>query len=825
MLHDLRYALRFLTRDRGFTVTAVTILALGIGANTAIFTALDTVVWKSLPVREPERLVVLESRLAPDFRRSSVHFSYPAYLHLRDHAAGFEGVAAFGTSALMLFVDGASERVEAETVSGNYFEVLGVAPAAGRLLQASDAVHRGDQPVAVLSYGYWQRRFGGDAFVIGKKIELNANPFTIVGVVGPRFSGVRIGQTPDLYVPVTMRDALHPERSRIDDWGSSFLRIFARLKSGTPPAAAAAAAQVAYRQVMETEIATLAGSWSEADRQRALARRLELLPGAGGVSSLRNMFEQPLYVLMALVGIVLLIACANVANLLLSQAAARDREFSVRLALGASRGRLVRQMLVESALLGAIASVAGLLLAWWMCEALAGFLPHWAVRTPLDLRPDLRALGFIAVIAMLSTLLFGLAPAWLTARRDVHSSLKAERSTSSGRGLLRQALVAGQLGLSLPLLVTAGLLIYTLVNLQRLDSGYERQGVLMASIEPAGHGYQGPRLANFYRDLSERAGRLPGVQAFSFALVRPFSGVRIATTPSIQGYQPRRGEAYAVYRNFVGPGFFRAVGMTIIRGRDFTWADAGDAGRVVLVNETLARRYYGTEDVLGRGIGFGPPKDVTWFEIAGVVKDARYNTLRDPAPPTAYLPALHDLAWAGGVSLILRTPGDATKLIAPLRQAVVALDARVAVFGIRTFEEEVANSLAQERMVAWLAGLFGALSLLIASVGLYGVLAYSVARRRREIGIRMALGAEPGAVRRAVLRESMRPVLAGLAAGIPASVAATRVLKTLLFEVEPRDGSTLALASACLLVSALAAAALPARRATQVEPVQVLREE
>jgi predicted permease len=822
-MSDLRLALRTLARNPGFAAVTVLSLALGIGANTAIFSVVDAVVLKMLPVRDPERLVTVASAHP---RGVSFGFSHPLYVDLRDGGAKQVELIASATTALSLAAGGQTDRALGEIVSGNYFPVLGVRPALGRLLGPEDDRNPGGHPVAVLSHGLWRRRFGGDPSVVGAVISLNARAFTVVGVAAANFTGVRVGMAPEIWAPMAMQVELMPGWKALGDRRRSWLELLGRLRPGVTLPQAQAALGPAFQQAMEQWGRSLSPGVPPAALRSLAEQRLLLQDGAQGRSFLRQFAARPLLVLMAVAGFVLLIACANVANLLLARAAGRSREIAVRLALGASRGRLVRQLLAESLLLSLAGGLAGLLVALPAGSLLLSLLPQGPEPVVLDVRTDWRAIAFTFAVSILTAVLFGLAPAFESTRAALVPALKEEAGMAarSGRLMLRKALVAGQVALSLLLLAGAGLFLRTLWNLRELDPGFRREQVLLATLDPSLGGYDDAQASSFYRQLLDRVSGLPGVRAAALARTAVLSGMGMRRTMSVAGYQPQPGEDMNMNINFISPGYFRALGIALPAGRDFDARDREGAPRVAIVNETLARRFWPRKDPIGQRLQTGLPGNFVDIEVVGVARDSKYRTLREQTPATVYVPFVQE-ARIGEMTLHVRSAGDPLSLAAAVRGAVGEMARHLPVFQVRTLEDQTDAALAQERMTATLTGFFAALALLLAAVGLYGVIAYVVAGRRREIGIRMALGAGRWSVVALVLRESLLMVGIGLAIGLALSAWAIRLVASQLYGVGPADPLTLAAGVGLLAVAALLAAFLPARRAAAVDPVRALRYE
>jgi len=826
MFQDLSYGARMLAKSPGFTAVAALSLALGIGANTAIFSLMDAVLLRMLPVRQPEQLVLVNTAQTTGLENQ---YSYPVYEQFRDQQRSFAGI--FASS----FVDrwniktptpganGEPESVEGALVSGSYFSVLGVKPAMGRVFTMEDDRAPGGHPVAVISHRYWQRRWAGDPAAIGRTFTLNDTAFTIIGVAPPEFFGVSVGQAPDLWVPTMMKPQVYPGRNGLTDRGYTWAQIFGRLKPDVGLQQSQADLNLVFQRMQSQEdISQL----SPQRQQEFRSQRIELTPAGKGLSELRRRFSQPLGILMAVVALVLLIACANVANLLLTRAAARRKEIAVRLALGASRLRLIRQLLTESALLAFLGGALGLLFAYWSGGVLLALASTGTSPIPLDISPNPRILAFTIAVSMFTGILFGLAPALRATRVDLTPALK-DTAPGSGGNAARYSFITGgrllivtQVTLSLLLLVGAGLFIRTLRNLKNQDAGFNREQVLIARIDAGGH--KGEQLTDLYRKLFERINALPGARSASFAFQVFRGGESGICCIAIQGAPPLPEADRRVNAGYVAPKFFETMGTPLLQGRDFNLGDNENAQPVAVINEAAARHYFPDESPIG--------KRFLWLkkeiEIVGVVKDAKHYGLREQAPRMFYLP----LFQRGRPNfLAARVAGDpmgkGAGIIAALRDEARAVDPKLSLLEITTLSAQVDASLVQERLIATLSGFFGLLALSLSSVGLYGVMSYTVSRRTAEIGIRMALGASAGRVMRMVLRETLLWVALGVALGLGAALATTRWVESLLFGLKPNDPLTIGLAATVLLAVAAVAAYLPARRASRVDPMAALREE
>lgn len=839
MLTDLRFAGRVLRKHPGFTAVAVLSLALGIGANTAIFTLIDTVLLRAPAVDQPGSLVVLQWTVPDGLPAGAVWisdswqqrggtsgtaFSYPAFARIRA-AHAFSDVVATAAlgNHLNVVVDGQADLAHGQAVSANYFSMLGVRPRPGRGFTTADDT-RAAAPVCVISDAYWRRRFGGDAGVVGRAVRIAGLPFTIAGVAPATFAGLEPGYQVDVWVPLSMVPVLMPSwapgdalLTAADHW---WLTIVGRLDPDATAGSALAEVDVLVRQTLD--VVAPEPATGRAGGSFLPTMTVERL--GAGLNPLRRDYSGSLFVLMGLVALVLLIACANTANLLLVRASARRREMGIRLSLGASRGRLLRQLLTESLLLSTVGAALGLLLAQWGSAVLVTLISSPDNPIVLDLNPDARVLLFTAAAAIAAGLLFGMAPALHAARADARPLLTSA-GAPAGLPLARVTVIA-QVALSLVLLVGAGLFGRTLLNLDRIDPGFARDHVLFFGVNPTKAGYDEARARRFYDRLSERLTALPGAASSSALLHLPLSGGARESDVWVPGYVPRADERPLTHVLPVGGGFFQTMEIAIRSGRDFTARDARDAPKVVVVNESFVREYFRGTNPIGRRIGW-TPSDAD-LEIVGVASDAQFYTLRGDTPPTVYQP----YAQADGIDWMffgIRTAQEPRALAAAARDAVRAVDPGVPVFGLRTGTEQVDDRLRHERLFAGVSAAFGGAALLLACIGVYGLLSYAAARRTREIGIRMALGARPSGILRSILLDALRLVGIGLAAGVLLSWFAARSSATLiadrLYGITATDTATLLLATATLAVVALSAAARPAWRAARVDPVEALRAE
>jgi predicted permease len=809
---DLRYGARMLWKRPGFTVAVSLTLALGIGANTAIFGVVDRLLVRLLPVNEPARLVNLIGR--DEKGEEDTSFSYPIYKDYRDQNEVFAGLLAYGETAMNLNEGGQPERVMGVLVSGNYFDALGVTPALGRAFLPEEDRTPGAHPVAVVSYGLWSRRFGADPKLVGRAITLNTQSFTVIGVAPAEFHGVRRGLSPDVYLPIQMIMQAWPAR-RPDDLNNrnfSWLNLMGRLKPGVTREQAQTAMSALSSRIMQVHpntwplIALKDGSQGE----------------TGEISDLRT----PLKLLMATVALVLLIACVNVANLSLARAQTRGREMAVRLAMGASRYRLIRQLLTESLLLSLMGGLLGLFLAVWLTDVLAAYSPPMGGSMPLlDARLDWRVLAFAATLSLVTGLLFGLVPAWRSSKPNLTVALK-EESGAAGAGRIRGrgALISAQIALSLVVLVCAGLCMRSLLALQRIDAGFETAKVLVMGLDLSLNGYKEEPGRQFYANLLERVSALPGVEAASLARIVPLTGSGMRITVGIEGYTPTDDKPINIDMNIVGPRYCATMKLPLVAGREFTANDNAAAPPVVIINEAAARTYWPNQNSLGKRLIIGGPREKPQSaEIIGVTGASRYRRLTEAFRPGMLLPAAQN--YFPDLSLHLRSAGDPASLIESARRELRALDPQLPATNIRTLEDQRRNSLYSERVTALLLSAFGALALSLAALGIYGVMAYSVAQRTREFGIRMALGARAGDVLRLMLIQGARLIGAGVALGLAGAFAATRLIRSFLYQVSSAD--PMAFVSAALLGAAVALLAcyIPARRATQVDPMIALRYE
>jgi predicted permease len=823
LTQDIRCGLRTLRKSPGFTAVATLSLALGIGANTAIFSLINALMLRMLPVKEPQELAVLSHTNTLGTRVTSTSFNYPLYEMFRDRNQSFTGIfAAGGVVRARLTVEGTTGEIESaqqNRVSGNFFSVLGVNAIIGRTLTEDDDRIGNPQSVAVISYDFWQRRFGLDPAVIGRRITLDDRALTIVGVAPPGFFGFEVGHRPDIWWPITEKgDGLR-------GYGSWWIRVMGRVRPGVNLTQARAEMHLIYRQQIDEITRAEGANWRPTERQNWFESRIELESGSAGWTLLRQRFRQPLLILMTTVALVLLVACVNIANLLLARAATRRKEIAVRLALGAGRFRLIRQLLTESVLMAVLGGAAGLLFAHWCARLLLSYLPQ-QTQVSLDVAPDGRVLGFTLAVSLLTGLLFGLAPAWQATQLDLTSSLKGAVGRSAGRTrlALNKLLVVLQVALSLLLLVGSGLLVRSLQNLKNVDTGFDRENLIQFSIDP-GRGYNTEQRENLHKQVVARLEALPGVRAASFSSPGFLIGGAYRTDVTVPGYAAGPDEDLTTHYIDVGPRFFETMKMPILAGRDF-----GPQGKGVVINQTMARYFFGNQNPVGKRFyeGLKPNEPISkqqeaksQREIIGVVKDARYSDMREQPPRTFYR------QWPplGNVTFQLRTVGENLAHVATIHRLVREIDPRLQVVDLRSMDDVVNDDLVKERFTAQLASAFSLFALLLACIGLYGVMSYTVARRTYEIGIRMALGAQRRDVVSLVLRETMLLVVIGVFIGLSAALATTRLIASLLYGLTPNDPLTIALAGLLLMTVTALAGYLPARRASRVDPMAPLRHE
>jgi predicted permease len=827
---NLRLAFRGLRRNPLFATVAILSLALGIGANTAIFTLIDQLLLRKLPVAAPEQLVMLYQQGPHSGNNMGARaHSYPFYQDLQQRAEPLAEVLCRRLVPASVSIDGGTERVAAELVSGNYFTMLGVRPAVGRVFssQEDDQLYNG-HPAVVLGYDYWVNRFARDPAVVGRKILVNNSPMTIVGVSAAGFAGIDPAQAPQIRVPIQMKPVMTPNWTwlHMDDRRSRWVHIFARLKPGYTVESAQAPLQGLFLQVRTYEMTLPAAQkWSPYIREQFMKGRLLVESAAMGYSNLRNDFSTALIVLMCMVGLVLLIACANVANLLIARGFMRQKEIAVRLSLGATRGQLIKQLLFESLLLSCLGGLAGLLVAVFLTRGLIALIPADGQPLLVSPYPDLRVLAFALAVTLVTGVLFGLLPALRASRPDPWTTLKDTVGSIAGSGgslFLRKGLVIAQVALSFLLLFGAGLFVRSLQNLQTTDTGVELDNLITFQLSPDLSGYDAPQTMQFYRTLRERLAAAPDVTAAAIARVPILSGDEWDSTVKVEGHNPADGEDMQAFMNSLSPGYFTTMKIPLLEGRDFTELDAMERPTVAIVNRRFAEHYFKDGHAVGKrlGRGGGPDAKLT-IDIIGVVDDALYEGPREGVRRQVFIPN-----WGnGGVAFYLRTRTTSAAAFRTVREEVRALDAGMPVYQVKTLEGQLDETLLTDRLIALLSAGFGLLATVLASIGLYGVMAFVVARRRKELGIRLALGAGRGSVLWIIMKEVVVLLAVGLAVGIPAAMALGRYVAAQLYGIEATDplvaGATVALLAA---VSA-AAGLIPAHRASRIDPILALRYE
>ena len=835
LLEDVRYGMRLLRKSPAFTIVAVLTLALGIGANTAIYTLLDQAVLRSLPVKDPQRLVLLRytginNGYSHTRSEDDLFFSYPMYRDLRDHNSVFSGLIATAWAQVGVQWHNEPGMADTEMVSGNYFDVLGVQPAMGRLLVSSDDLAQEANPVAVLSFAYWQRRFGSDPRIVNQTILINGHPFTVVGVAPPSFHSVGSGDSPALFVPMMMKPQITPGWNDLDARRSIWLNIVGRLKVGMTRQQAQAGVDPLWHSIRAEELSEM-GHSSERFKDAFLTHsHLFLEDGSKGVWN-TGTSHTALLVVMGMAGLIVLIACANVGCLLLVRVATRTREISVRYALGATRRRIVQQLLAEGVLLGLAGGLAGIVLAPQISTLLARVL--WSGSEgdlAFSSTPDARILAFNFLLTLLVSVVFSLFPAIQFWRPDVSPALKQQMATLARSPLrLRQVMVVAQIGLSLLLLVGAGLFVRTLRNLKSLDVGFSTDNLVTFSVDPRLAGYVPAQTSDLYQHVLDQLSGLPGVR-FAAATSDPeLANHNTSSNITIAGYRAAENEDMDVETAKISPGYFSTLQMPLIAGRDFSGQDRLGTQKVAVVNEAFASKYFGSaHNAIGHYFCWGAGTVTPDIEIVGVVKDALHTSVRDNIRRAAFTPFLQEKSAdnpTGGMTFYVRTWQAPESAESSIRQFMHTLDAKIVLSHFRTMQEQIDDNLTTERAIAMLASGFGLLAALMAAIGIYGVLAYSTAQRIPEIGVRMALGATRWTVLRLVLADVLWMAAAGIAVGMPLSFLLARSVRSQLFGVSGYDPLTIAVVSIALVVVALMAAALPARRAAQVDPLIALRYE
>jgi predicted permease len=826
--NDLKLAVRGLFRNPLFSIVAILSLAIGIGANTAIFTLIDQILLRKLPVKNPEELVMLyQAGPHSGSNMGSRMHSYPIYQEYQKRAEPLGEVIARRLADASIAVDNQTERIDIEMVSGNYFSMLGVGPAAGRVFnsQEDDQVYQG-HPSVVISYDYWTRRFNRDPQAIGKKILVNSFPMTIVGVSAEGFAGIDPARSPQMRVPILMKPVIVPEWGwvRMNDERTRWVQVFARLKPGYTIETARGPLQGLFTQIRQHEL-TLPGAkfFSAFNRERFLTGTLNLEKADVGYSPLRNDFSTALIVLMAMVGLVLLIACANVANLLIARGFMRQREIAVRLSLGATRGQLVRQLLTESVLLSLIGGAIGIALSVALTRGLIAFIPQ---QQPLLIQPtpDLRILSFTFVLTLVTGIVFGLLPALKASNPDQWATLKDTVGGIAGTGgslFLRKGLVAAQVALSFLLLFGAGLFVRSLQNLQTTDTGVQLDNLVTFRLSPALSGYDNPRTVNLYNELLDRLRSTPGIKSAGHAGVSILSGDEWDSTTSVEGHNAKDGEDMQAFMNALSPGYFETMGIKVLDGRDFRPADIVANPKIAIVNRKFAEHFFPGKSAIGKRLGRGlGPETKLDVEIIGIVENSLYEGPREGVRRQVFWPG-----YGGSSTFYVRTTEASSSAFNIIRNEVKRLDAGMPVYDVKTVQGQLDETLLTDRLIALLSAGFGLLATLLASIGLYGVMAFIVARRRKEIGLRLALGAEPAGVLWIVMREVLILLTIGLAVGVPAAIGLGRYVSSQLYGIQPND-PWMAIGTVILLTVVSAAAGLiPATRASRIDPILALRYE
>ena len=829
---DIRYGLRMLGKNPGFTAVAVLTLALGIGANTGIFSILRQVLLQRLPVPHPEELVLLyapgvrSGHISSDEVDGSESFSYPMYADLRDQNKVFAGLAAKADFSVSVALQGQTERARAELVSGNFFDTLGVHPVIGRLFSPADTSAAGGNPVVALGNGYWQKHFGGDPGVLNQSIMVNNRLMTIVGVVQPGFDGIQLGLVPDLYVPITMKPVITPSSDGLNDHKDYWVKVIARLKPGLSAAQATAALAPTYHALLENELPLNTGLNAQ-EKKEFEAKQLVLRDGSRGRPILENDTRPQLLTLMGMVGLVLFITCANVAGLLTARGVSRQKEISLRISLGASRVRLVRQLLVESCLLSLAGAVLGLLIANWMSSSLVYFASIDQMINGLSSSLNLPVLLFTVGLALFCGILFGVAPALSATRVQLASTLKEQAgalSSSLKHSRLRKVLVISQVALTLLMVTSAWGFVRSLYNLQHVDLGLRPAHVLQFSVAPSFNGYDQVRSFGFFHQLEDQIAALPGVLSLSAVEVALIADDDRGSNITVEGEPADLAGTRHVDWNAVSPGHFSNLGIPLLAGREFTRQDAHESPKVVIVNESMAKQFFPGVNALGKHMKTGGGKDPLDREIVGIVKDSHHSGVKEPLKPFFYIPYTQDKAITS-LTYYVRTSGDPAALASSIRSSVAELDSSLPIFDAKSFEEQISQQLSSSKLVAFLALTFGGLAALLAAMGIYALLAYSVTQRTREIGVRMALGAEPKRVGWMVMKDVAELTGVGILIGIPLAFGLGKLIDSLLFGVHAFGVASVGIALVALTAVAAFAAYAPTRRATRIDPMVALRYE
>ncbi|HEV2488399.1 MAG TPA: ABC transporter permease [Candidatus Acidoferrales bacterium] len=843
---DIRFAVRMLRKSPGFTAVAVLTLALGIGANTAIFSVINSVLLSNLPVKDPQQLVFLTN---PDNQGMESGFgdgerdflTYPEYQELARDNQVFSGLFAASSFTAEIPVelerdaaDYNGPRSQVSLVSGSYFSVFGVNPILGGTFSTEVDKLRDANPIAVISYSFWQNRFGGARDVLGRKIRILKTPYEIIGVAPPQFHGETVGADPGVWVPLTMQSEIFPGKDFLSPETNHFhkvewLQAIGRLKRGVSFVQAKASVEVAFQQLMESQAAGM----SAPDKKKYMNQRLAVSEGSRGASTLRADFGKPLEILMVVVGLILLIACANVANLLLARSSARQKEIAVRVALGAGASRLFRQVLTESILLAAMGGAVGLLLADWADSALLHMVSGGASQAYLDIHLDARILAFTFGASLFTGILFGIAPAFRATRVELSHVLKSASRTvagsaaRSGRLPIGKVLVIAQVALSLLLLIVAGLFIRSFRNLSEVQLGFDRDHILQFYSDGLTYGYHRPEIIPLYQEIIQRIAAVPGVRAVSLSDNGLLGDTDSQDPFSVEGQEVKAGEAYEARWDIVGPNFFSTSGIPVLLGREIGPQDTGNGQLVGLINQTFAKMYFPNSNPIGQHVQVHESAGHFGFVIVGVAADSKHRSMRERPFPRFYVPYFNPIGdnWRTGASFIIRSSGDPSAVSSAIRDAVKQVAANLPPVRLQTMQERLTQSLASDSMITQLAGAFGALAIILVCIGLYGIMAYAVSGRINEIGIRIALGAQRGIILWLVLREALFLVLVGAAIGLPVVYGAGKWISSLLYGVTPADPLTLAMGTALMFVVGVFACYIPARRAMRVDPMIALRYE
>ena len=841
---DFRFGARMLGKNPGFTIVAVLTLALGIGANTAIFSVVNSVLIRSLPVKEPQQLVFLTN---PDNQGMEQGFgdgnrdflTYTEFQELSKNSDTLSGLAASDSEGPKLSVGienqgqvSESAPVQIGLVSGSYFSVLGVNPLLGRLFTTEVDAVRDANPVAVVSYRFWNDQLDGNPAALGRKIRIRGAWFDVIGVTPPAFSGETVGVSTEVWVPLSMHSEIYPGRDFLSLEAKPFhktewLQAIGRLKRGVGIDKASANLNAVFQQILQSQTDQM----SEEERRTFMNQHLAVVEGGRGASTLRADFAKPLHILMAVVGLILLIACANVANILLVRSIARQKELAVRATMGAGTWRLIRQLLTESVLLATAGAALGLLLARGADAALVRLVSGGQSLIPLDVQLDTRVLIFTLSVALLTGILFGLVPALRAARLDLNPILKgtsrgiAGGSSQTGRVPVAKILVVAQVALSLVLLVVAGLFLRSFKNLATVQIGYDSDHLLYFAVSPLSYGYKAPEAAQLLQQMMERLNALPGVHGISLMDNGLFGGGDSNSDISVEGAKPNTAGPQDSRWDMVGPNFFSTTGIPLLSGREIGPQDSGSGQRVGVLNRTAARYYFGDANPIGRRMSVKTTLAFSDFVVIGVVADSKHGSVREKPQRRFYIPFFNPIGEANGGHIIVRTSGDPATAASSIRAAVKQMAGNLPPLDIQTMNERISQSLTTDRTITELSGVFGSLAMILVCIGLYGVISYGVTGRTSEIGIRMALGAQRNRVLWLVLRESLLLIVIGVGIGIPAIFGAGRWVASLLFGVKPADVAALSTAAAILFGAGILACYIPARRATRIEPTVALRYE